>query len=86
MSGIITLTLAVVAIALGCILQKKNSKTGGYAVGALLLTGALFFITPTVLGLPSIWLFGAAFAFAFGCNIVYKTKMRALARSYRRSQ
>lgn len=85
MSGIITFTLAVVAIALGYALQSKNSKTGGYAVGAMLATGVLFLLTPTVFGLPSIWLFGVAFAFAFGCNIVYKAKMRAWARSQRRS-
>ena len=86
MTGLLIATLAAVAIALGHYAQTRSDKTAGYAVLALIVTGALSLLAPTLLGLPTIWLFGTTFAFAFGCHIVYKQKMRAWARSYRRSQ
>lgn len=86
MPGLLIATLAAVAIALGYYAQIRSEKTAGYAVLALIVTGTLYFIAPVLFGLPTVWLFGASFAFAFGCHIVFKAKMRSWARSYRRSQ
>lgn len=80
MTAILTFAIAAAAIAAGFWLQTKSDKTVGYAVAALLVTAVTWLITPAVLGVASIYLFGVAFAFAFGARIVFKEKMVGAAR------
>ncbi len=80
-----TIIVALAAIALGYWLQRKFESTAAICVGALIVTGVATLIAPTVLGIPTLSMFGVAFGIAFGAHIVYKAKMRAAARSYRRS-
>ncbi|MBX9948455.1 MAG: hypothetical protein K2Y39_04790 [Candidatus Obscuribacterales bacterium] len=81
----LTIAIALAAIALGYWLQSKFESTAAICVGALLVTGAATLLAPTLLGIPTLYAFGVAFGVAFGAHIVYKAKLRAWARSYRRS-
>jgi hypothetical protein len=79
----VTIIVALGAIALGYWLQSKFESTAGICVGALIVTAVATLIAPAVFGIPTLYAFGVAFGIAFGAHIVYKAKMRGAVRSYR---
>ncbi len=81
----LTPAIAIAAIALGYWLQSKFESTAVVCVVAMIVTGLTTLVASTLFGIPTLYFFGVAFGIGFGAHIVYKQKMRAWARSYRRT-
>ncbi|MCC6980449.1 MAG: hypothetical protein IT343_19175 [Candidatus Melainabacteria bacterium] len=84
MSAFIPAIIAVATILLGYQLQRRYEQTASYAAGAVFFTGLAMLFVPTILGFEVIYLVGVFFGVAIGASILYKQRMRAIARNWTR--